>query len=130
MPQEGGPSQNHKNNISNQALHLQNPWTRELYRCYQAELKYSPFLIAINEDEISDASRTLEYLHSDRTRTYLDSYPEKKEIIEQRKKRAIECINQNKAVIANHQATMRSMRDRLIRYGFLDEFGNSLIESD
>lgn len=107
-------------------LHLENPWTQLLYRQYQAKLKYSPPQIALNEEEIIDASRTLEYLHSEKTKAYLDAYPEKKEDIDRRKKKAITCINQNKAIIANHHTSMRSMRERLIRYGFLDEYGNSL----
>lgn len=109
-------------------LHLQNPWTQQLYRQYQAELKYSPSLIALNEEEIMDASRTLNYLHSEKTKQYLEAYPEKKEAVARRKRNAISSINRNRAIIANHNASMRSMRDRLIRYGFLDEQGNSLIE--
>ena len=109
-------------------LHLENPWTQQLFRQYQAELKHSPSLIALNEEEIIDASRTLNYLHSENTKAYLKAYPEKKEAIARRKKNAISCINRNKAIIANHYATMRSMRDRLIRYGFLDEMGNPLYE--
>lgn len=129
MPLKFDTHTNKSSTFSRQALHLQNPWTRELFRCYQAELKYSPSLIAQNESEILSASRTLEYLHSEMTRTFLKSYPEKHNAIENRKRNAIACINRNKAVIANHQATMRSMRDRLIRYGFLDEMGNPLYET-
>lgn len=128
MPLEFDKHTKQSSTLSDQALHLQNPWTRELYRCYQAELKYSPSLIAQNESEILAASRTLEYLHSEMTRNYLEAYPEKSDVIENRKRRAIACINRNKAVIANHQAAMRSMRDRLIRYGFLDERGNPIYE--
>lgn len=111
-------------------LHLENPWTQQLFRQYQAEIKYSPSLIALNEEEIVDASRTLNYLHSEKTKAYLEAYPEKKKAIARRKKKAISCINRNKAIIANHHATIRSMRDRLIRYGFLDEMGNSLYEPE
>jgi len=121
-------SANHVTNSSGIGLHLQNPWTQQLFRQYQAELKYSSSLIAMNEEEIVDASRTLNYLHSEKTKAYLQAYPEKKETIDQRKKNAISSINRNRAIIANHNATMRSMRDRLIRYGFLDEQGNSLID--
>lgn len=110
------------------ALHLENPWSQLLYRQYLAKLKYSPPLIALNEEEVIDASRTLNYLHSEKTKEYLEAYPEKKEAIASRKKNAITSINRNKASIANHHTTMRSMKDRLIRYGFLDEFGNSLYE--
>ena len=113
---------------SGTGLHLQNPWTQQLFRQYQAELKYSPSLIAINEEEIIDASRTLNYLHSQKTKEYLEAYPDKKEAVARRKKNAISCINRNRAIIAHHNASMRSMRDRLIRYGFLDEQGHSLIE--
>jgi len=126
MPEEFVKDSQQSSTLSDQALHLKNPWTRELYRCYQAELRYSPSLIAQNESEILSASRTLEYLHSKMTHAYLESYPDKSDIIEKRKRRAIACINRNKAVIANHHAAMSTMRNSLIRFGFLDEMGNPL----
>lgn len=129
MPHDNKSAVEQQNIFTSQALHLQNPWTRELYRCYQAELEYSPSLIAQNEDEILYATRTLDYLHSEMTRSYLEACPDKKDAIELRKKKAISCINRNKAIIARHQASLRSMRDRLIRYGFLDELGNPLFDS-
>lgn len=116
------------NELLGKGLHLDNPWTQLMYRQYQAKLKYSPPMIALNEDEILNASRTLEYLHSERTKEYIEAYPDKEQSISLRKKKTIHTINRNRAIVANHHAEMRSMREALIRFGFLDENGNPLFK--
>lgn len=109
-------------------LHLQNPWAQELYRVYQAKLKYSPPLIALDEEAIHDDWRALNLLRSERMKAYLASHPEQQQAFESRKNAIIKNINYHHAVIANHYNSLKSMRDTLIRYGFLDINGKSLFE--
>lgn len=109
-------------------LHLQNPWSREIYRMYQAKLKYSPPLIALDEEAIRDDWRALAFLRSDKMKAYIAAHPEQQLAFESRKKAIIRDLNQHQANIANHYSAMKTMRDTLIRYGFLDFQGNSLFE--
>jgi len=114
---------------SNQtALHLQNPWSREIYRMYWAKLKYSPPLIALDEEAIRDDWRALAFLRSDKMKTYIATHPEQQQAFESRKKAIIRDLNHHQANIANHYSALKSMRNTLIRYGFLDIQGNSLLE--
>jgi hypothetical protein len=109
-------------------LHLQNPWSQEIYRLYQAKLKYGPPLIALDEEAIRDDWRALNFLRSDKIKAYLADHPEQQQAFESRKKAIIRDLNHHQAAIANHYSSLKSMRDTLIRYGFLDVHGNSLFE--
>lgn len=130
MPYENNSIEKLSSTLSQQPpLHLQNPWAQQLYRVYQAKLKYSPPLIALDEKAIQNDWRALNFLRSDRMKEYLAFHPEQLEAFESRKKDIIRDLNHHQAIIANHYSSLKSMRDTLIRYGFLDDHGNSLFES-
>ena len=99
---------------------LDNPWSKVMYRWYLSKKKHSSFIIGPNEQDLSDAKESLAYLHSDKMKAYLGAHPEERQVMDQREKKVIACIEKNKAIIVRHYASLAEMRHKLIRYGFID----------
>ena len=100
---------------------LDNPWSKVMFRWYKTKKKHSDFIIAPNEEALSNAQKRLANLQSDEMKIYLNTHPEALLSFYEREKEAIACIEKNRAIISRHFASLTEMRHKLIRYGFIDE---------
>ena len=100
---------------------LDNPWIQVMFRWYKAKKKYSPPIIAINEQDLRDAEARLAYLRSDEMEAYRMTHPEDRPALAQRERDAIASIEKNQAIISRHYASLKTLKNKLIRYGFIEE---------
>ena len=100
---------------------LDNPWIQVMFRWYKAKKKYSPPIIAMNELDLRDAEERLAYLRSDEMEAYKMTHPEDRPALAQRERDAIASIEKNQAIISRHYASLKNLKNKLIRYGFIEE---------
>ena len=100
---------------------LDNPWIQIMFRWYKAKKEYSPPLIALNEREIRDAEEMLAYLRSEKMEAHKETHLEDRPAIAQRERDAIACIEKNQTIISRHNTSLETLKNKLIRYGFIEE---------